>query len=656
MLLQKTGELEKEWNVLSLDSEAADEEGAEGYHKGQTFVWCIWGIVDGEVIDQTFYKPQDAVNYLFHTKRRWRHTILTGVNIDFDLNTLKYKGGYNWKGNYKMGKLIFAEPSDKEKEKRGWKKGDYLRVMDIGNFLLNTSLEGACKMFKISGHIDKHKISIYGKDEMIEACRSHAKTGALVMLELIKSIRAIGGNLRITGSSTALDLYQRKFLDKEYQIYDFKRQDAKRFYGFGKIQEIGGSYTNAEVDEAREAKLRYMKHIGKLAYVGGRCEIFDKGLFNNQDYLDINSSYPYQMRSKPFPDMNTFRLRAGNEENLRAVLKDFEGEAELTLKSPKNMYIPLLHTRDQNGRLIFPSGIVSGWYTFPEIRKALSVGYRIKEVSRIAIFNRQFGRFDKYIDTLMTLKVKPETKQAAKLLMNGLSGKFGQMDETDNNYEPIEEDENIIIDEKNYFSYNGITWRVVRDIKENEDGLMNLAVKAYPLIVAYITAYGRIQEYETMRAIGFKHVHYMDTDSIIADHEAVQKAIDAGKIKIDSKILGAYKREHTNCTVEIRDLKYYRYHENKGYYTDDCRYNAEENGVMSKNALEWRYHIKGVRASKQAEHWKNRKSLDFRVRKIKTAIRTNKPVNEFYSQLHKDSKPEYKRIFTGKQSEPIVLF
>lgn len=621
MLTMLKGEQSKPYNIMSLDSEA-DEH-------GETYVWCVYGLVKGKEIKRTFEDRTKVVKYLF--KQRHDHTILTGVNIAFDLNTLLGKDGFNWNCIYNMGRLITASPNKKDMNKLFHNRPDmHLKIMDLGNFILNTSLKGMADMFNITCHIDKHILEREGKEEMYKACMSHAKTGVLVMQELQKQILKLGGNIKVTGAASAMDLFRRKYLKPEFQIWDFKYDSSPYLREWDK----------GNLDQARADKTEYMKNIGRLAYVGGRCENFKLGLFNDCDYLDINSSYPFQMKTRTYPNMNTYRRRSGDQEILMKYIEEYEGEANISIKAPK-LNIPFLHCKDEEDKLIFPLGTFGGWYTFPEIKKAVSLGYKITEVKEIAIFDRMESPFIEYVNDLMKLKKQPDTKQAAKLMMNGLSGKFGQLTPNTDKWEIVENTQDIEVDYKSFFDLNGLIWFYNAGLIEEKES--EFRETAYPLIVAYITAWGRIQEYEAIEAIGFDKVYYMDTDSIIGDHEAIQAAIKAGKIKIDEKELGAYKLEHEGATVQIKGLKYYRIHDQKGY-------------LDKEHSLNWTYHIKGVPSRCAAEHWQHGKSAYYRPRKIKTALRENKKVNEFIRVFHGDKvKRDNKRIFTGKNSIPKTV-
>jgi hypothetical protein len=524
-----------------------------------------------------------------------------------------------------MGHLITASPSANEMDKcKFGRHSHHLKIIELGNFILNTSLKGMADMFGLTCHIDKHILGQDGNlEDMTKACMSHAKTGVLVFEELQKQLHHLGAHIKVTGPSTAMDTYRRYYLPTFGQIYDYRDDTGGSIRRF--MQE-------GDIKKARFEMLKYIRTIGKSAYVGGRCENFGLGIFEHQDYLDINSSYPYQMKERVYPDMNSYRYRTGDLEALKLYMDELEGQAHITVRAPKNLSIPFLHHKREDGKLIFPTGEFTGWFTFPEVRKALEIGYKVLDVIEIATFERMKSPFVEYVDAMMKLKVQKETKQAAKLLMNGLSGKFGQMAPTEDRWREVEEGEdlsNYDPDNLHVLDAGGNNQVWLYDDSEREEEGDGFAETSYPLMVAYITAWGRIQEYEAMQAIGFDHVHYMDTDSIIADREAVQAAIKAGKIKIDKKELGAYDLEHEDITVEIKGLKNYRIYEDNNYV----------------------YKMKGIPSRYMAEMWRTGEAHMQVAIKRKTALRTGMRINTFIPMVKTEKvQRDNKRLF-----EPIEL-
>ena len=591
----------KFFNVLSFDTEADSA--------GKTYVWCVAGYYKSKEINQVFTSRAACQKYLF--EKQWDNCVLTGLNLAFDLNTLYgRKSGFKWETITNMGRLITAFPGPEQKKKHNFSSGRYLRVIDLGNYIQNMSLKQMADIFGVEGHIDKHILGRDGdKKELTEACLSHCWAGVKIFKEIERVIRGLGGEMKLTGPATALDLFRRRYLKKEHQIFDKKKRGE-----------------TDEEKEKREKEVKYIKQVGKLAYVGGRTESFKLGLYNNAGYIDINSSYPFQMSSQKFPDMSSWKRYTKNLDFvfLKNLLEREEGQALVRVKAPK-LKIPLLHTTDDS-KLIFPTGEIQRWYTFPELRYALELGYQIKEIFEIISFRRlKENPFKDFVYDMNEYKKK--CKPVAKLLMNGLSGKFGQRKPENEQWELVDESEDVEVDYKEYFEINGQLWKFTPQQKTEE---IEFVSYAYPLIVAYITAYGRIQEHKAIMAIGPENVYYMDTDSIIADKNAIKKA----NLDIHKSALGAYSYEYTDATVELRGEKYYR---------------------IRNSGEEWTYHIKGVPARVSAQHWRYRKSAYYRPRKIRTALRTGLQVNEFIRVFRRDVSKPSKRIYDRRDSEPRLV-
>ena len=598
--------IEKDFNIISFDTEADAE--------GNTYVWCVAGYYQKKSIERVFTSRAACQKFLF--EKRWYNTVLTGLNLAFDINTLYgRRNGFKWTVINNMGRLITAVPDAKCKAKYGFRRGNYLRVIDLGNWMQGLSLKNMAELFGFQGHIDKHILGVDGdKKELTHACLSHCWAGVEIFRQIQEKIHSLGGHIKLTGPATAMDLFRRKYLKKEHQIYDFAAKGESE-----------------EEKMKREEKVHYMKKIGKMCYVGGATQAFRLGLYNNVGYIDINSSYPAQMKKKNFPDMNSYKRYTKNLsiDFLKDLLEREEGQALVRVKAPK-MLIPFLHSIHQS-RLVFPTGELQRWYTFPELRYALELDYKILEIYEIASFRRlKSNMFEEFVTHMN--EYKKTCKPVAKLLMNGLSGKFGERIPEGDSWE-LWDEEDVEVDYKNFFSINGQVWKYTKQEKTTPEDL-EFARYAYPLLIAYITAYGRIQEHKAIMAIGPEKVYYMDTDSIIADQKAIDQAVKKGAIEIHDTKLGAYGFEYKNATVEIRGEKYYR---------------------IRNSGEAWVYHIKGVPKEHMSQHWKYRISAYHRPRKIKTALRSGKKVNEFIRVFHRDISPPCKRIFKGRASKPLEI-
>jgi len=582
----------KPYRIISLDMEQ-DE-------RGIPYVWVVAG---ERYVNRTkslkkfvkiFSDPQSVSDFLFH--RRWYHTILTGFNINFDLNSLKFKGGFEWDVIENMGSFVFARPDNENH----WN----LKIIELSHFYPGLNLKKACDLVGFSNYIDKHMLGKDGNyDEMVLSCISHAQAAVECFWDIQNQINDLKSNIEITPALTAQKLFLRNYLPKKCQVF--------------------------HKDLSNETKYFFYK-----SYYGGRTEVFQLGTHNHTSSIDINSSYPRSMRDEIYPDLMTYREKIIHTEvELIKTMHEYEGLATVSIISP-NLNIPLLPFKD-NGKLIFPVGQFIGTYTFPELRKALSVGYKINQVYKCGIMKREKEPlFKNYIDALYPLKHHKKYKQIAKLMLNSLYGKFGQGSNYNSGWFLVRNTkkyENQQVDNKTLRIYEGLLYEYIPDIPISEKGF---APKAYPIISAYVTSYSRIHLYESMHSIGFKYIYYCDTDSIYCDSAALNTAIENNKIEIHNNKLGAWKLEHNDITFQIKGLKHYRYNENN----------------------EWKYRIKGVSNLSQPAFWWHDSAVITRVRKMKSAIRNGKKVNEFYNMLRVNRDKDHKRIFiSNKNSIPIQL-
>jgi hypothetical protein len=242
-------------------------------------------------------------------------------------------------------------------------------------------------------------------------------------------------------------------------------------------------------------------------YYGGRTEVFTRGHFNNINYYDVNSLYPFCMKND-FPLPNS--VKAISEENLSIdnIIR-YHGVTTCQVVCP-NINKPLLPYR-MNNKLIFPRGKFTGTYNNIELRKALELGYTIKPLKQI-IYTMTFRPFDEFITSLYTERLKQKELKnpfelVCKILMNGLYGKFGTKKHEsyqiiDTSFQTWEELKKAVGD--NEF-----------DIKDNMTIIKKVkrfnGIYSFPILSSYVTSYARLLMYDYLEKY---NVIYMDTDSI----------------------------------------------------------------------------------------------------------------------------------------------
>lgn len=310
----------------------------------------------------------------------------------------------------------------------------------------------------------------------------------------------------------------------------------------------------------------------KNSYRGGRCEVFKMGKFNDVTCLDINSMYPYVMKTKDYP------TKLISSEILTNVpLLDIErvisagtfilAECSLNMKKPV-----IACKRD---KLLFPIGKIKQTITSPEIEYILNNPNCGKIVSfDKVVYYYKANIFSEYVDFFYALRQSSDNlaiKQMSKILLNGLYGKFGQHNST------IPE---LVTDEiirKVYLEFmtENDTMEVIDDISAKYIRIGNdlyyitkkdeeFARDSIPIIASAVTSYARMLLWELMQTAGSENVLYCDTDSLfvnkdgLANLESYINPNELGKLKIEKSgscnIRGA--KDYTfNGKIKLKGIK-----------------------------------------------------------------------------------------------------
>lgn len=210
-------------------------------------------------------------------------------------------------------------------------------------------------------------------------------------------------------------------------------------------------------------------------------------------WTDINSLYPFVMCGK-FP---------GPLEDFGDKLAEW-GIATVTIQAPQ-MPIAVLPFRNQDGRILYPSGKFTGTYTIPEIVAADAAGYKIQKVHQCYGTNEWFEPYKEFTTRLYTQRLAAYSDAERlffKLLMNNLYGRLGA---------------------------GGVIGRSLWQTPENKtkgrpygekvlvEYQMPLADETNWCHAAYVTAYGRLELLKYLNLIGPDKLIYCDTDSTVFD-------------------------------------------------------------------------------------------------------------------------------------------
>lgn len=265
-------------------------------------------------------------------------------------------------------------------------------------------------------------------------------------------------------------------------------------------------------------------------YYGGRVEIY-KFSGKNLNYYDVNSLYPTVMQKYNYPTGKHIIMKG--HENISKIIHDgYLGMIKAKITYPKSL-ICLLPVRTKEGT-IYPHGTFIGNYTSVELLQAEKEGAKIEYIEGI-FWLKKDRVFKEFVSDFYELKrtSKGAKKEISKLILNSCYGKFGQK----RTKQIIISESEALKKRKDIIGYNvlGDDNSSMRFYSKDEESYRNRNIN--PIYAAFITAYARIYLYRFLKEIGFDHIYYVDTDSIISDKELDSKYID-------DKELGLFKKEY----------------------------------------------------------------------------------------------------------------
>lgn len=315
-------------------------------------------------------------------------------------------------------------------------------------------------------------------------------------------------------------------------VFDYVRLQLSRYESLGlaiksTLPSMALQYWNNSFNRLNLPRMKKQsRERFRSGYYGGRVEVFRFGEIKGPIYhYDINSLYPYVMKSFLYPDITRRERHTRNPDYERF------GMACVDIDLPYHD-IPCLPYRSDK-EILFPYGLITGAYPYPEIRKALQDGAKISRVHWAIEYEHGVDAFSKYIDTCYKNRMASSNKAENtfwKMMMNSLYGKFGSKD----SLLTISNDREFTITSASRFS--NVIW------------------------AAYVTSYARLTLLEHLRKASV--VYYTDTDSIFTPD-----TLDTSKTLGDLKLEGVYSRAE--------------FFGNKVYVTDD-RYRAR--GIPKRKA------------------------------------------------------------------------
>ena len=306
--------------------------------------------------------------------------------------------------------------------------------------------------------------------------------------------------------------------------------------------------------------------LSRETYLGGRTECWQIGQIEGDVYrLDINSQYPYQMRTYESPTHLIGRYGRVSVGDLGEWVEKYCITARVLLETDEPVY-PIVDDK----RLIFPTGRFEACLATPELVYALKAGH-IRRVTEAAVYDKAH-LFTEYVDYFYKLRKQLAAKGdrlgafLCKIMLNSLYGKFGQrgfvyslVDETADLSVQVWSEVDLDTGELDHYrQYAGIIERLERRSESME---------SHPAIAAHITSHARMHLWRLVQLAGRENVYYMDTDCVWTNKEGCKRL----KGEIHPNRLGALKLEGVNSTVTI--------HAPKDYVLDGAR---KTKGIRAK--------------------------------------------------------------------------
>jgi hypothetical protein len=281
-------------------------------------------------------------------------------------------------------------------------------------------------------------------------------------------------------------------------------------------------------------------------------------------YLDKNSLYPSVMCN----DLVAAKYPCGKyrkvnivQEKSQKILEhlnnpdknDFEADfwnqrlVKVDITCPKNLLIPFLMSRNRHGRNIQDlNDKKEEWYTGPELVEAVILGYRVTAIYSYYEWAEYKPIFETFIRRNWDKKAKSKKDTApylmAKMLMNALSGKFGQKNIEKKTRLLIGKSmqKELLLNQVNHAIWNEETDEILGIIEEYED-LKDFS--PYPIHQSsFILGNSKVSMSQFLRKTGGywkaeKCSTYGDTDSLLPPQTALvdvdekEFGLDLGQMK-----------------------------------------------------------------------------------------------------------------------------
>lgn len=502
--------------VVDTETEYKTREGKE--HHRMKIAWSVFARLDteGKIEVETwryFDKRYALCEHISNMAIFAGQLTLVGNNIFFDLQAMgffKFMPEMGWKLNfiYENGMTYILIIENERSRIKAISLTNYFQasVKDLGSMIGNPKIEVDFDS------ATEEQLSVY--------CFRDTEITFDALIKYINFVHENKlGNFALTRASQSMKGYRHRFM-KEKLLY----------------------HTDPEITDLERA-----------AYFGGRTECFRTGEIEGGPFidLDINSLYPYIMKTKKMPARVFDYYDDPTMQDLIDGIKRHGCIAEVNIDTDRPVY-----PYREGAKLLFPVGQFTTSICTESIKNGIERN-EIKGVKRLALYDMEYI-FGEYIDYFYEIRMQARKEnntivdRMAKLFMNSLYGKFAQLKET------------IIIEkeiEGNEYSrmevYDAITGE--QQIITKLFGRLTVTRGREPIegsifsIPAHVTEYARNLLWSIMANTGTDKILYCDTDCI-----KIRKSdLPLVHYPIDAVSLGALKVEAEYSRLSIHGPKDY---------------------------------------------------------------------------------------------------
>lgn len=370
------------------------------------------------------------------------------------------------------------------------------------------------------------------------------------------------------GTMPAYEASDREWFDYCMQDVEVLKEAVLGLIGWVKDNDLGKFRFTAPSMAMAAFRHRFMTHpivchnnvtlrtFERQGYYGGRLECFYVGEVNTPTYeLDVSSLYPSVMKDSLYPcNVRKWYNRLSHTRSGTPEL-GLEYIAEVKLKTQQQF-----PKRDSKVGTIYPIGEYWTVLAGPELVRAIDSG-SIQEVGNWAQFDL-CELFTPFVDWFWNYRLAQKeagnklNADLAKLLMNGLYGKFGQKTNAWIDRPDLEPADQFIWTAEASESTGQIDiFRSIGQCVQQWTGKQEHP-NAFPSIAAYVTSYAREKMYGIREIAGTENTYYLVTDAIFTNSVGYGNLESAGYCS--ESALGFLRIKHQADSATFKTLHHYR--------------------------------------------------------------------------------------------------